>query len=502
MSNRTDGKFEKDALDDMVMMEYSHFFSLLSTYMPPGPLRENAEFKSWLVRDGKDLARRLSDYMILALPRPRQTWYKNNNYAEVQRLVTGYTNQIVHDLGFFSIRLDLDLLGDLELFSQATMFLGLIFDVVTFLFVVLSVLLIYSLLMISVEGKSFEFGVLRMAGLSQSGIVTLVLTQAFLFVIPSVIVGFGLAISNLRGLNATLFPGDEDASAFPDGYAVVQALAMGILIPLLSSIVPIQTAFSKDLNESLDIQRSKSKAVMVEILDPKKSDLTAYVTFGTVAVAFGMSIYYFLPLALLSFNLSLVLQIFMFILVGMLTGLSMLAFNLQRLAEIGLTHTLLFFVDSSMKAMVTSNLAAHRARNKMTSIIYSIALGFIIFLIVSARLQMRTIRLQSVQYEGAYLILKTDTPELLKPPQFDAVLRQHSGIIREYAYITAQATNGGANFRRTQVADKARISRAEVSVYASQPHVFETLLELYTQNYWRSGSALSYGEQLYTARGS
>lgn len=73
-----------------------------------------------------------------------------------------------------------------------------------------------------------------------------------------------------------------------------------------------------------------------------------------------------------------------------------------------LTYVLLVFEKKSMKKMVTSNLNSHRERNKMTSIIYSISLGFIIFLIVSANLSIKTIKMQSIQYEGAYLILKTD----------------------------------------------------------------------------------------------
>ena len=52
--------------------------------------------------------------------------------------------------------------------------LGLIFDIIIVLFIVLSVLLIYSLLLISVESKTFEFGVMRMTGLSKSGIVTMI----------------------------------------------------------------------------------------------------------------------------------------------------------------------------------------------------------------------------------------------------------------------------------------------------------------------------------------
>lgn len=55
------------------------------------------------------------------------------------------------------------------------MFLGLVFDIIILLFVVLSVLLIYSLLLISVESKTFDFGVMRMVGLSKSGIISMIL---------------------------------------------------------------------------------------------------------------------------------------------------------------------------------------------------------------------------------------------------------------------------------------------------------------------------------------
>ena len=135
---------------------------------------------------------------------------------------------------------------------------------------------------------------------------------------------------------------------------------------------------------------------MVEILDPKKADKSGMIVFGIIAVIYGMCIYYFLPLSMLSFNFKLILEIFFAILLGMLFGLSLLAFNLQRFIEMIFTYVFLFWEKKSMKSMIIKNLAAHKARNKMTSIIYSIALGFIIFLIVSYNMQIKTIELQEL----------------------------------------------------------------------------------------------------------
>jgi ABC-type antimicrobial peptide transport system permease subunit len=59
-------------------------------------------------------------------------------------------------------------------YSLAVLFLGLIFDIIILLFVIISVLLIYSLLMISIETKTFEFGVIRMLGVSKNGLILMV----------------------------------------------------------------------------------------------------------------------------------------------------------------------------------------------------------------------------------------------------------------------------------------------------------------------------------------
>lgn len=71
--------------------------------------------------------------------------------------------------------MQLEVLTAMEVASFAILFLGLIFDLVVVLFITLSVILIYSLLLISVESKTFEFGVMRMVGLNQSGLMHMIL---------------------------------------------------------------------------------------------------------------------------------------------------------------------------------------------------------------------------------------------------------------------------------------------------------------------------------------
>ncbi len=77
-----------------------------------------------------------------------------------------YFNKIEDQLGFYSIKITDSLIDDVAAFSRYVMFIGIIFDLVVALLVIISVLLIYSLLIINVETKTFDIGVQRMVGLT------------------------------------------------------------------------------------------------------------------------------------------------------------------------------------------------------------------------------------------------------------------------------------------------------------------------------------------------
>ena len=119
--------------------------------------------------------------------------------------------------------------------------------------------------------------------------------------------------------------------------------------------------------------------------------MLTYVLFGAIGVLFGVSIYYYLPMALIRENYNMMLQIFFLILLGMLFGLTILSMNLQGILERFLIALLLCWESKSMRTMLTKNLIAHKQRNILTSIIYALTLGCIIFLVVSANLQLQQI---------------------------------------------------------------------------------------------------------------
>jgi len=77
----------------------------------------------------------------------------------------------------------------------------------------------------------------------------------------------------------------------------------------------------------------------------------------------------------------------------MIVGLSILAFNLQGILEWIMSNVLLCWEKTSMKGLLRKNLIAHKERNKLTSIIYSLTLACVMFLVTSLNLQIVSIGL-------------------------------------------------------------------------------------------------------------
>lgn len=118
----------------------------------------------------------------------------------------------------------------------------------------------------------------------------------------------------------------------------------------------------------------------------------------------------------------------------------MLALKFQRSIETAFTHLFLFFEQKSLRTLVLKNLVANRDRNKMTAIVYSLGLGFIIFLNIAQNTQIQTIRLHQAKYHVGYLELRIHDPFVqgaIKPKHIEPALREHKDIIEDHSWITS-----------------------------------------------------------------
>merc|ERR1719162_1855161 len=79
--------------------------------------------------------------------------------------------------------------------SSTMLSLGVVLDIIIFVLLILSLLLLYSLLSISMAQKTFSLGVLRMIGMSRKSLVLLLESQALLNALPAWALGLIIAQS-------------------------------------------------------------------------------------------------------------------------------------------------------------------------------------------------------------------------------------------------------------------------------------------------------------------
>jgi hypothetical protein len=193
------------------------------------------------------------------------------------------------------------------------------------------------------------------------------------------------------------------------GSGVVAATILGLLIPCIAAILPIRDALSHNLHDALDTRHSKTKAVQFTVQRSDSSGgefSTTALVLGAALFFLGLMIYYLVPLSLLSMNLGLFFDIFFGILIGMLFGLTLLALNLESMMERLLVSLILFWERQEIRVLIVKNLIAHRARNRKTTIMYALSLGFILFITTAYDNQIASASFRTLQSRGSYVMVQ------------------------------------------------------------------------------------------------
>ena len=112
--------------------------------------------------------------------------------------ITSHLQEVEEFLGNYPVTIVSDILNKILILETGILIVTLIFNMVKLLFVVISVVIIYSLLMVSIENKTFEIGVQRMVGLDKTGIIMLIIFQSLLYVLPALFLAFVLATAVLK----------------------------------------------------------------------------------------------------------------------------------------------------------------------------------------------------------------------------------------------------------------------------------------------------------------
>eukprot|EP00033_Pygsuia_biforma_P002404 GCRY01002662.1.p1 GENE.GCRY01002662.1~~GCRY01002662.1.p1 ORF type:complete len:716 (-),score=198.86 GCRY01002662.1:316-2358(-) len=379
------GKYGNDN-GEVVMVDYTQLHAYLLRYIHP-------DTEDVIVARLRSLT--LFDYVPIVainIASDRTEAYLSSDFNEILSNVLAFSSAVVYACGYHNVASSLPILQALEDYQYFSLFLGLLFSLIIIILVFLSIMMIYSLLLVNVETRRFELGAFRMLGLHKGGVALLTVIQAMYYAIPAVVFGLSFAqiiyillMDSLSGMLGVDLPSGLSAEG------IIIAVLLGIFIPLLASLLPVREALTVRLQDALDTRHSKTQAVKVKL---ERSEGTAVswnmVVVGAFMAVFGAGVYYGFPLALLSMNFAVMLQLFFLLLLAMLTGLVLLSINIQHILERLAVAVFLCFDTAAIRRVVVKNLVVHRVRNRKTSIMYSLSLGFIIFISVSFRLQIQS----------------------------------------------------------------------------------------------------------------
>lgn len=440
--NLLDQNYGKTAHDNnkLFLMEQEYFFQHISENLNNETLSMFPDFPMIL----KNL--KISDYansVILNFPNPRIDSYLVSNMDDLQYKGVSFANKIIETLGEDgrdNLKLDMPVIEKMKPLFYGSIFLGLILNIIIIILFILSLILIHSLLVITTETNTFQLGLLRMLGTTKSGVIKIIIFQCISFSIPACILAYSVHFYVLDGISMILSKFTDNSTHLSQNFnSVIFSFIVCNLAPLIAAILPIKSLLNKNLAFTISSSSSKSTGVHIEIISAGERERSTLVTFGILTFLYGASIYYFLPLSLLSINLTLLLAIFLWILLGMLLGFIVLSLNVENILQKIFTYVFLFWTKYHTKIMVIKNLTTHRIRNRQTSMMYALSVGFFIMITVGLDIELKSLTLTQLLKRGSYAHLERGGEYYIKPEEIKNSLKLmlEKQYILDYSFISA-----------------------------------------------------------------
>ena len=163
---------------------------------------------------------------------------------------------------------------------------------------------------------------------------------------------------------------------------ILWGICLGFGLPYISNIFPIQKALSRTIRDAIDVFHQQVNDISIKVVKLESMGISpVQLVLGLTLVSLGLLTYYFIPATFLFDRFDLFFMIINALLVGMLLGLSFICFLLFSYGQkffIWL-FTSCYRKDKKLRPLVYKNLNSHNKRNSKTSMMFTIALAFLIF---------------------------------------------------------------------------------------------------------------------------
>ena len=157
------GKFPERSVEFHTVLNIRYFMDLMLEHLP----NDLSEAITNLPADTNDNCTIYNyvNFLYVNFPPNRITPYLRTNYKDILSNLVHFAGDIVYRMGWSQLNVDLDLLSQMSAISNMVLSISIVLNMVIFGLLIISMGLLYTLLIISVDSKKFMLGALRMLGM-------------------------------------------------------------------------------------------------------------------------------------------------------------------------------------------------------------------------------------------------------------------------------------------------------------------------------------------------
>ena len=157
------GKFPERSVEFHTVLNIRYFMDLMLEHLP----NDLSEAITNLPADTNDNCTIYNyvNFLYVNFPPNRITPYLRTNYKDILSNLVHFAGDIVYRMGWSQLNVALDLLSQMSAISNMVLSISIVLNMVIFGLLIISMGLLYTLLIISVDSKKFMLGALRMLGM-------------------------------------------------------------------------------------------------------------------------------------------------------------------------------------------------------------------------------------------------------------------------------------------------------------------------------------------------
>ncbi|KAM9977271.1 hypothetical protein ACTFIR_011130 [Dictyostelium discoideum] len=444
--------------------------------------------------------RNLKEYVqniVMKFPSPRLSMYYGTDLDKTLQRVNEVASKLIYKIGVGRVDISTPVMTELYKSNEVSSNLGQLLNLIVFVFLLLSILLIYTTLMIDVDSMTFNNGVFRMLGAKFSFIIELIVSKTIIFTVPSIIIGLIVSQIFLFIIVDQLkrFTNLDEISNYLTVDSIVYSILLGFLIPMVSLILPIRKALSFSLGEQLDTSRSNiSSSHQITTIDKDSTDseYRKYLSWiGLSLSALGIVGCILLPKLLLSGNFSSLLALLFGLLILVLVSSIFLMMNFHLIISKTLVYIITLidpFAKNIIRIILYKNLISHKKKNKSTMFMFGVSVSLIIIINCLYLIQVETANANEKQSFGSLLKIETGsfiTREDLSNITLclDRILDdENNDELDSYSLRSMEFSEfSQPDDKKSYVSDFARSVTLKSSLHAVGPTYFSEIMEDYFQ---------------------